>query len=338
MKIVHVCAGLEATNGAAVIAAGFARAEAQAGHEVVFAATSSASAASAAEVDLTGVRRVVWRRSRLPVLRALCFSFGMLRHLPRLCRGADVVNVHCAWTFPVWWGAFAGRRAKLVVTPEGSFDPVRLAFSAWKKRLVGPLERLCLRCAALVHATVPVEADWVRTYEPRVRRVAVIPPGVDEPSASVAPVGRDGPLRLLYLGRIHPLKGLDLLEEAVKGLPVELRIESAAFGEAKERAFAWCDALVLPTRSENFGLVIAEALVHARPVVTTTGAPWDGIVAHRCGWRADVSAAALRQAIEEAIRLKPTGALADMGERGRAWMRADYAWTALSARRLGMLA
>ena len=332
MKIVHVCAGLEATNGAAVIAAGFARAEAAAGHEVVFAATLS-SASAAAEVDLAGVRRIVWRRSRLPVLRALCFSLGMLCQLPRICRGADIVNVHCSWTFPVWWGAFAARRAKLVVTPEGSFDPVRLAFSAWKKRLVAPIERFCLRRAAFVHATVPVEAQWIRAFEPRVRKVAVIPPGVEAP-ASLGAVGTAGPLKVLYLGRIHPLKGLDLLEEAVKGLSVELRVESAAFGDDRERAFAWCDVLALPTRSENFGLVVAEALVRARPVVTTKGAPWEGIPAHRCGWWTEVSAAALRQALEEAVRLKPTGALADMGERGRAWMRADYDWPSLAARRL----
>jgi len=237
----------------------------------------------------------------------------------------------------VWWGAFAGRRAKLVMTPEGSFDPVRLSFRSWKKRLVSPLERRCLRRAALVHATVPAEEAWVRAFEPRVKKVAVIPPGVDEPAASVAPVGSVGPLRLLYLGRIHPLKGLDLLEEAVKDIPVEVRVESAVFGAEKERAFAWCDILVLPTRSENFGLVIAEALVRGRPVITTRAAPWEGLVAHQCGWWADVSAPALRSAIREAAQLKPTGALAEIGARGQAWMRADYAWATLATHRLQAL-
>ena len=112
-------------------------------------------------------------------------------------------------------------------------------------------------------------------------------------------------LHLLYLGRRHPLKGLEYLEAAVRdisgsGLRVsgsgdeerlikvrgdgedgwkrcELRIESNAFGEEKEKVWAWCDVLVLPTLSENFGLVVAEALERGKRVITTDGAPaWGG--------------------------------------------------------------
>ena len=76
-------------------------------------------------------------------------------------------------------------------------------------------------------------------------------------------------LNLLYLGRRHPLKGVEYLERAVKELNhgihgthgnVELKIVSTAFGEELERVWEWCDVLVLPTLSGNFGLVVAEAL------------------------------------------------------------------------------
>ena len=54
------------------------------------------------------------------------------------------------------------------------------------------------------------------------------------------------------------------------------RVESNVFGEEKERVWDWCDVLVLPTLSENFGLVVAEALEHGKRVVVTDGAPvWD---------------------------------------------------------------
>ena len=53
----------------------------------------------------------------------------------------------------------------------------------------------------------------------------------------------------------------------------ELRSVSNAFGEEKERVWEWCDVLVLPTLSENFGLVIAEALERGKRVITTDGAP-----------------------------------------------------------------
>ena len=77
------------------------------------------------------------------------------------------------------------------------------------------------------------------------------------------------PLHLLYLGRRHPLKGVEYLEAAVRQiqdstrstcstrLKIDLRIVSNAFGEEKEKVWDWCDVLILPTLSENFGRVIA---------------------------------------------------------------------------------
>ena len=92
-------------------------------------------------------------------------------------------------------------------------------------------------------------------------------------------------LNLLYLGRRHPLKGVEFLEAAVRQLQnstrstrstrlnIELRIVSDAKGEELEKVWEWCDVLVLPTLSENFGLVVAEALERGKCVVTTDGAP-----------------------------------------------------------------
>ena len=90
-------------------------------------------------------------------------------------------------------------------------------------------------------------------------------------------------LNLLYLGRRHPLKGVEFLERAVyeistrstrsTRLNLELRIVSNAFGEELEKVWEWCDVLVLPTLSENFGLVVAEALERGKRVITTDGAP-----------------------------------------------------------------
>ena len=84
---------------------------------------------------------------------------------------------------------------------------------------------------------------------------------------------KDVPLKVLYLGREHPLKGTDALRKAVEGLCVELREVNDHSGEALERDWDWADVLVLPTLSENFGLVVAEALERGKPVITTDGAP-----------------------------------------------------------------
>ena len=54
---------------------------------------------------------------------------------------------------------------------------------------------------------------------------------------------------------------------------VELKVVSNARGGEKEAAFAWSDVVCLPSLSENFGIVVAEALARGKPVVTTDGAP-----------------------------------------------------------------
>ena len=108
------------------------------------------------------------------------------------------------------------------------------------------------------------------------------------PRASRSNSNSSRSLHLLYLGRRHPLKGLEYLEAAIAQLSnlgksgqtlnsqIELRIVSSAFGEELEKIWDWCDVLVLPTLSDNFGLVIAEALERGKRVITSDGAPaWD---------------------------------------------------------------
>ena len=175
--------------------------------------------------------------------------------------------------------------------PEASYDPVRLGYHGWKKRLVGPIERFFLRRADVVVATCEAEAEWIRAYEPRVKSIEVVDvKRFFRIENGELRIENERGLHLLYLGRRHPLKGVEYLESAVEkvvsgrresaverqGLPVELRIVSDAFGEEKERVWEWCDVLVLPTLSENFGLVVAEALERGKRVITTDGAPaWE---------------------------------------------------------------
>ena len=268
-----------------------------------------------------------------------CLSLKLLVGLRKIIQGADLVRTHCEWTFPVWWAVRCAEQSgvEVVMRPAGSFDPVRLAHSRWKKKVVAGIERWCLRHAAAVHVTCDNEAEWVNAYEPKVKKVFVVPNGVSVPPRETMPSNQEpiGRLRLLYLGRRHPLKGLDLLEKAVAGMDEgsrpELRIESSIFGEEKEAAFKWCDVLILPSRSENFGLVVAEALARGKPVITTKGTPWNRVVEQGCGWWVDVTAEALRDAIMECVNM-PRSELAKMGERGRVWMTQEYDWGMIAKR------
>ena len=194
-------------------------------------------------------------------------------------READEVWVHSCWTPWVWracWFTIAERK-RLVRMLHGNLDPLRLAYHGWKKRLVGPIERFFLRWADCVVATCEAEKGWIQSYLGKRCPLVEVTDikrffNLSKSSKGALPGGRR--VHLLYLGRRHPLKGLEFLEEAVSGIDsVELRVVSNAFGEEKERVWEWCDVLVLPTLSENFGLVIAEALERGKRVITTDGAP-----------------------------------------------------------------
>ena len=206
--------------------------------------------------------------------------------------------VHGAWLPAVWSRCFWAllRGTGYVRMCHGAYSPVYLrGHGRWKKILAGPLERFFLRRAERIIVTCKEEKEWVEQYlgggNPPIE-IADIKRFFNIGQASLErPAGHGGrPLHLLYLGRRHPLKGVAYLEEAVRQLndgfqkgndgklsPLDLKVASDATGDEKERVWNWCDVLVLPSLSENFGLVVAEALERGKRVITTDGAPaWRG--------------------------------------------------------------
>lgn len=267
LNVVHVLAGLGEASGVANAARRFARRQQERGDATVMVA---------------------------PTFKWNPIYFGLLFAIRAwwLARKADEVWVHCSWTFPVWYGAWLARHLdkRLVVVPSGSFDPKRLGNHAgWKKRLVAPIDRWVLRQADEVLALCKDEIAWVRAFEPMAKvRLEKVPMFVKEGADRRPPISSTSPLRVLFLGRAEdPLKGVRFLERAMREMEpkpeaegerrrIDLRIVRDHFGEELERDWAWCDALCLPTLSENFGLVVAEALERGKWVITTDGAPaWE---------------------------------------------------------------
>src|SRR5262249_42895088 len=140
----------------------------------------------------------------------------------------------------------------------------------------------------------------------------------------------------IYVGRIHPKKGLDRLVAAWGMIEAQrpgwrLRIigrgsgqyldqlrqqaiglglsrlffEDALFGEAKDAAFRTSDVFVFPTLNENFGLTVAESLAQGTPVICTKGAPWAGLESNHCGWWIDHGPEALAKALVAALSMPP---------------------------------
>jgi glycosyltransferase involved in cell wall biosynthesis len=94
--------------------------------------------------------------------------------------------------------------------------------------------------------------------------------------------------------------------------------------DRKAAVYQSADLFVLPSFSENFGVVVAEALTHSLPVITTRGTPWSGLVTNGCGWWIDIGTEPLTQALQEAMSLSCDKRRA-MGVRGREYVR-QYDW------------
>lgn len=98
-------------------------------------------------------------------------------------------------------------------------------------------------------------------------------------------------------------------------------------GLLKECVLQNAQIFVLPTHSENFGRVIAEALSYQVPVITTKQTPWQDIEQYRCGWWIDDDSRALKKALIEALDL-PVDIRKDMGYRGRDLIKTKYSLSA----------
>lgn len=227
------------------------------------------------------------------------------------------------------------------------------------------IERENLACAQLFHATSTFEANAIRAARiaqpiaiiPNgvdMPEPAQIPGRERLEKMHAGLAGREW---LLFMARLHPKKGLAELLSVWRGLAprfpdwqlvvagpdldghgADMRASAAACGlseritfagmlsgEEKACALANAGLMALPTHSENFGIVVAEALAHGTPAITTHAAPWQELQEARCGWWIEDREEALKEALSEAMSLPPDQRRA-MGARGRMLVAERYSW------------
>ena len=313
----------------------------------------------AAGADIPGVE--LERYWQWPVLKRFALSPAFARGLRRRTQEVDIVHNHSLWSMVnviAGW-IVPGSHARLVTSPRGTLSAWALGNSRWVKRALWPLQRRALARADLLHATSEGEHDEIRALG-FAAPILVLPNGVDVP-AQREKIGNDQ-RTLLFLSRIHPKKGIDALLHAwqelqqrhpqwrlviagrgdvqhvreIQSLASTLQLQRVSFpgplyGDAKAQAYRDADLFVLPTHSENFGMVVAEALAHGCPAVVSRGAPWSGLDTHACGWWIDNDVTSLVAALDAALIL-PDTQLQAMGARGREWMLRDYSWDAIGKR------
>lgn len=314
-------------------------------------------------------RRVRIGRGRLE----LAWALPMRRDLAAIAPAGvpDLVHGHGVWHPAGHWAARAARRWRvpLVLHPRGMLEPWALEQKPFKKRLALVLfQWRDLRTSRVLVATSETEYEHLRVFGLR-QPVAVIPNGVaavaeQDVKGASALARKDRQRIALFLSRVHPKKGvLELVRAWAEVSPVGWRLviagpdEAGHWGEvarlidrlgvggsidylgsvdgtAKAALFNEADLFVLPTFSENFGVVVAEALAHGLPVVTTRGAPWADLEVYGCGWWIDTGVDPLVLALRQAAALGDAERRV-MGERGQAYVQ-RYDWDRIAEQTLAL--
>ena len=281
----------------------------------------------------------------------------------------DILHDNGIWSPSNIGAAAAARRLgiALVISPHGMMEPWAMAYRRGRKSAAWALyQRRILRQARGLCATARREAGPIRVRLPGMP-VAVIANGVACPRhvPDRRPRETASARTLFYMSRIHPKKNLMTLVDAwaplaarfpdwtlviagpdelghsaelqkkvaAMGLQASVRIAGAIPDAAKDAAFAAADVFILPTLSENFGIVVAEALAQGVPAIVSNGAPWESLATEHCGWFTGTDAASLGAAMAEAMAMSPADRCR-MGVRGHALVQRDFGWDGIAAKTL----
>jgi glycosyltransferase involved in cell wall biosynthesis len=286
-------------------------------------------------------------------------SLSLMREIRRLSHESCILHGHGIWRLANLFPLFLSRDtpARIICSPRGTLSPWSMRYKALVKQPFWQLlQKPALQRCPSFHATSPDEYENIRRVGLR-SPVALIPNGIDLPDLAT-----DTPRlkRVVFLSRIDPVKGLDLLlpawtaiarnfsdwelviagpltsayADSIQALARDIQAPRVKFmgevvGRPKRALLSSASLFVLPSYSENFGVAVAEALAHGVPVITTTATPWAEVVSRDCGWYIAPNVEALRETLQEALG-RPLPALHEMGRKGRSWMQQNYAWARIA--------
>ncbi|WP_426092459.1 glycosyltransferase [Flavobacterium sp. DSR3-2] len=263
----------------------------------------------------------------------------------------DLIHLQHIWNPYIQVMAFWAFQKKIpyIITPRGMLEPWIMANNPFKKKIALALyQRKAIQRATHIHATAQMEADNIRSLGFK-NPITIIPNGIDLSDVKKTKTAY-GCKKMVFLSRIHPKKGIELLLQAwrnsnTKSWTLEIagngessyinKLSDSAkdlknvsfigphYGESKWDFLRSADVMVLPTYSENFGIAVAEALAVGVPVITTQGTPWEDLETNKCGWWIDLSVTNLEIALLKAFQT-PAHELEIMGTNGQQLIAAKY--------------
>jgi glycosyltransferase involved in cell wall biosynthesis len=278
--------------------------------------------------------------------RLLATAMGPLRR-------ADVVHLNAVF-YPSSWLLLPVALAlgkPVVWTTHGELDPDALVYSAGRKqKVLGLIRRFSSKI--VFHTTCAAETAYVRAQFGPDTQVFEVPYFTELP----AQLPRTDTRTLLYVGRIHPKKAIENLIDAVAQSGVfkqenwrlvivgnaeneygqALRAQADRLGLAEKVVFAGhkkerekyqlmadAHAMVMPSHTENFGIVVTEALSQGTPVIASKGTPWEVLETSGAGYWSENTPEALRASVERLLTL-PEAAYAALRQRARALVETEF--------------
>ena len=314
-----------------------AKALTRAGHDVTVVATSHALPADI-QVNRwlsTDCGRVIYTRNP-----HFYFPVKHIWHGWQAIRNADVVHVNSLF-YPasfVWVLMSQLAKKPVVWSPHGELSPVALGFRPHLKQILLKLFRR-ISVPIWFHATCPAEATDIRHQfgpDTRIRKIR----NLMELPVTIGPSRPDSMAQryLLFIGRLHPIKAIDRLIEALGtstlfrtsdfcllivgpvsepsyarqlhqqvqtlNLAAKVFFQDAVYGTEKERMYTTAFLTILPSHSENFGNVVIESLAQGTPVIASTGTPWQLLETEQAGSWVTNDPQSLQTAIETYLNMQ----------------------------------
>jgi glycosyltransferase involved in cell wall biosynthesis len=329
-------------------------------------------------IDVAGVE--VWYFKTATLLKAIfplvphlskslgfLYCPGMNSRLNEMMPGIDLVHTQLPFIYPTWAAIRSARRHQkpIVYHQRGVLDPNRLKFRSLKKWLyIFAVERRNISTATILIALTDAEVASYRALGIS-NPIRVIPNGVEVRATShsyldeVEGIASDA-FVILFLGRLHPLKGVGKLldafrllhekhknailvmagpdeygqEDGFRKVACHLGIEHRVLfpgmveGAKKEWLLTRADLFCLPSVGEGFSIAVLEALAHGVPVVLSPGCHFAEVEAAGAGLVVEPSSSMIAAAIDSLI--KNPKRLAEMGHRGKKLVAENYSWESIT--------
>lgn len=281
----------------------------------------------------------------------------------------DLVHVNCCWdpmsSLTVFWAKSKG--FPVIITPHGMLEPWVIKKNHWKKKIPALVlyQKKSLKLADAIISTALSEKNNLFNLGVN-SNVELVPNGININEASLKKSWKRSKT-ILYMGLLRPNKGAGILIQAISliksqlegykviiagpdvegymavlqdecqklGLKNLVKFTGGVYGDAKWELYKQADVFVLPTLNENFGIVIAEALLCGTPVITCKGAPWKELIDEKCGWWVDRDVNEIANAIIECLKLDENE-LEHMGRRGRIYVENNFSSDIVASKMLGI--